>query len=47
MQSVTAKIFRRCALAAVVIAASAFAADAGGPAPAFTLTTLDGSAGQR
>ena len=45
MQSVTAKIFRRCALAAVVIAASAFAADAGGPAPAFTLTTLDGQPG--
>jgi len=45
MQSVTAKIFRRCALAAVVVAASAFAADTGGPAPAFTLTTLEGQPG--
>ena len=45
MQSVTAKIFRRCALAAVVVAASAFAADTGGPAPAFTLATLEGQPG--
>ena len=45
MQSVTVRIFRRCALAAVVVAASAFAADTGGPAPAFTLTTLEGQPG--
>jgi peroxiredoxin len=45
MRGVTAKIFRRCALAAVVVAASAFAADTGGPAPAFTLTTLEGQPG--
>ncbi|MGB6356376.1 MAG: TlpA disulfide reductase family protein [Steroidobacteraceae bacterium] len=45
MQSVTAKLLRRCALAAVAVAATAFAADAGGPAPAFTLTTLTGAPG--
>jgi peroxiredoxin len=45
MQSLTARIFKRCALAAVVVAASAFAADTGGPAPAFTLTTLEGQPG--
>ena len=37
MQSSTAKFFRRCAMAAIVVASAAFAADAGGPAPAFTL----------
>jgi peroxiredoxin len=45
MQSVTSKLIRRCALAAVAVAATAFAADAGGPAPAFTLTTLTGQPG--
>jgi len=45
MQSSTATFFRRCALAAIAIAATAFAADAGGPAPAFTLTTLSGQQG--
>ncbi|MGB6308334.1 MAG: TlpA disulfide reductase family protein [Steroidobacteraceae bacterium] len=45
MQSVTAKLLRRCALAAVAVAATAFAADEGGPAPAFTLTTLTGAPG--
>jgi peroxiredoxin len=38
----TAKFFKCCALTAVVIASTAFAADAGGPAPAFTLTALSG-----
>jgi peroxiredoxin len=42
MQNPTAKYLRRCALAAVMLAAAAFAADTGGPAPAFTLTTLGG-----
>src|ERR1017187_1537227 len=42
MHSFTAKIFRRCALTAIVIASAAFAADTGGPAPAFTLTALSG-----
>ena len=36
------KMLRRCAMAAIVIASTAFAADAGGPAPAFTLAGLDG-----
>ena len=36
------KMLRRCAMAAIVIASAAFAADAGGPAPAFTLAALDG-----
>jgi peroxiredoxin len=45
MQSSTATFFRHCALAAVAIAATAFAADAGGPAPAFTLSTLSGQQG--
>jgi peroxiredoxin len=39
------KMLRRLAMAAIVIASSAFAADASGPAPAFTLATLDGSQG--
>ena len=42
MHSYTAKIFRRCAMTAIVIASAAFAADTGGPAPAFTLTALSG-----
>ena len=42
MQSSTFKILKRCAMAAMVLASSAFAADAGGPAPAFTLTALSG-----
>src|ERR1700730_14574645 len=42
MQGSTAKFFKRCALTAVVLAGSAFAADAGGPSPAFTLTALTG-----
>src|SRR5271155_1773462 len=42
MQDSNVRIFKRCALAAIVLAASAFAADAGGPAPAFTLTALSG-----
>jgi peroxiredoxin len=37
-----AKIFRACALTAIVAASAAFAADSGGPAPAFTLTALTG-----
>jgi AhpC/TSA family len=41
----TVKMLRRCALAAIVIASAVFAADAGGPAPAFTLTALDGGQG--
>jgi peroxiredoxin len=45
MQSSTVKIFRRCALAAIVLASAAFAADAGGPAPGFTLSAVDGSQG--
>src|SRR6202789_2377799 len=42
MQSSTVKILKRCAMAAMVLASTAFAADAGGPAPAFTLTALSG-----
>ena len=40
----TVKLFKRCAMAALVIASTAFAAggDASGPAPAFTLTALTG-----
>jgi peroxiredoxin len=44
MQS-SIKIFKRCALAAVILASAAFAADASGPAPAFTLSAVDGSQG--
>jgi peroxiredoxin len=43
MQSSTAKMMKRCLMAAIVLASTAFAADAGGPAPAFTLAALDGS----
>ena len=42
MQSSTVKILKRCAMAVMVLASTAFAADAGGPAPAFTLTALSG-----
>src|SRR5471030_2817962 len=42
MHVFNAKIFRACACAAIVIASAAFAADTGGPAPAFTLTALSG-----
>jgi peroxiredoxin len=45
MQSSTVKIFKRCALAAIVLASAAFAADAGGPAPAFSLAAVDGGQG--
>jgi peroxiredoxin len=40
-------LFKRCAMAAIVATTTALAAggDAGGPAPAFSLTTLDGQAG--
>jgi peroxiredoxin len=40
----TSTIIKRCAMAAIVVASTAFAAggDASGPAPAFTLTTLAG-----
>jgi peroxiredoxin len=42
MQGSTAKVLKRCAMAAIIVAGSAFAADAGGPAPAFTLAALTG-----
>ena len=44
MQRSTMNILKRCAMAAVVMASTAFAAagDFAGPAPAFTLTTLEG-----
>src|SRR6201994_4428511 len=42
MQATSLKLFKRCVLAAAVIASTAFAADAGGPAPAFTLNALTG-----
>jgi peroxiredoxin len=42
MHVFNAKIFRACALTAIVAASAAFAADSGGPAPAFTLTALTG-----
>ena len=44
MQRSTMNILKRCAMAAVVMASTAFAAagDSAGPAPAFTLTTLEG-----
>ena len=40
-------VLKRCALAAIIIASSAFAAggDASGPAPSFSLTTLAGQPG--
>jgi peroxiredoxin len=44
MQFAKLNIIKRCAMAAIVVASSAFAAsgDSSGPAPAFTLTTLSG-----
>ncbi len=45
MHIFTAKIFRSAACVAIVIASAAFAADTGGPAPAFTLTALSGGQG--
>jgi peroxiredoxin len=42
MHVFNAKLFRACALTAIVAASAAFAADSGGPAPAFTLTALTG-----
>ncbi len=44
--SFVSRSFRRCAAAALILAAAvATAADAGGPAPAFSLTTPSGEAG--
>ncbi len=42
MRSSTATFFKRCTMAAILAAATAFAAggDAAGPAPAFSLTNL-------
>src|ERR1700683_1182863 len=45
MLSSTAKLFRRCALAAIVFSAAALAAADSGPAPEFTLTALSGQQG--
>jgi peroxiredoxin len=47
MHTSTVNLLKRCALAAIVLATSAFAAsgDAAGPAPSFTLTTLSGQPG--
>jgi len=45
MQSAKTKFLTRCAMTAIVAASAAFAGDAGGPAPAFTLSQLDGSQG--
>ena len=44
MLSSTSNLLKRCAMAAIVVASTAFAAsgDATGPAPVFTLTTLSG-----
>ncbi len=43
MRDIMANIIKRGAVAAVLVAGAAFAAgDTGGPAPAFTLATLDG-----
>jgi peroxiredoxin len=45
MQVSTRTLLKRCAMAAVIMASTAFAAagDSAGPAPAFTLTTLEGA----
>ncbi len=40
MQASKMKLLKRCAVAVVLLATSAFAADSSGPAPAFTLTEL-------
>src|ERR1700741_5530253 len=44
MRFPTVTFFKRCTMAAIVVASGAFAAggDASGPAPAFTLTALTG-----
>jgi peroxiredoxin len=42
VKSFTATFFKRCALAAVAFCATTYAADAGGPAPPFTLAALTG-----
>jgi peroxiredoxin len=44
MQHSNAKFLKGCALAAIVCASVAFAADSGGSAPAFSLTSLSGEA---
>jgi peroxiredoxin len=45
MHSPKSKFLTRCAMTAIVAASAAFAGDAGGPAPAFTLSEPDGSQG--
>ncbi len=47
MQIANSSLLKRCAMAALVLGSSAFAAggDAAGPAPSFTLTTLAGQPG--
>jgi peroxiredoxin len=45
MQGSSAKFLKRCAMVAIVMTGTAFAADAGGPAPAFTLMGLTGQTG--
>jgi peroxiredoxin len=47
MRNSTMNLVKRCALAAIVITTTALAAggDAGGPAPAFSLTSLEGQPG--
>jgi peroxiredoxin len=45
MHRSTATFFKRCALAAIAISATAFAADSSGPAPEFTLPALSGQPG--
>ena len=45
MKTSTAKFFRRCTMAAIMITAAAFAANSGSPAPPFSLTNLSGQQG--
>jgi peroxiredoxin len=45
MQFSPMKLIKGCAIAAIVLCSVAVAADAGGPAPAFTLTDLTGQPG--
>jgi len=42
VQGSTVTFFKRCALTVLVMAGTAYAADAGGPAPAFSLAALTG-----
>jgi peroxiredoxin len=42
MQNSTTNFFKGCAMAAIVLASAAFAADSGGPAPAFSLSSVSG-----